>query len=66
MNTTKIQGKINVTFEKHFGYTSLNERLSDIQNECNELLRWTDMKNLKEEAGHLLSSLIQLCNENNW
>jgi nicotinate-nucleotide adenylyltransferase len=66
MNSTKIQEKINVTFEKHFGYTSLNERLSDIQNECNELLRWTDMKNLKEEAGHLLSSLIQLCNENNW
>ncbi|MFW5847898.1 MAG: nicotinate (nicotinamide) nucleotide adenylyltransferase [bacterium] len=62
----KLQKKVQEVYEKNFGYTPLSERLNDIQKECFELLRWTDVKNLKEEAGDLLSTLIQLHNENGW
>jgi len=61
-----LQKIINVNFKEHFGYTPLNERLKDIQNEFFELMKWTDVKNLKEEAGDLLASVIQLHNENGW
>lgn len=61
-----IQNKINKVFAENFGYTPLNERLKDIQNEFFELMKWQDVKNLKEEAGDLLASLIQLHNENDW
>lgn len=62
----KLQKKINDTYLENFGYTPLNNRLKDIQNEFFELMKWQDVKNLKEETGDLLSSLIQLCNENDW
>ena len=62
----KIQDKIFSVFKKHFGYTPLTERLKDIQREFFELMKWTDVKNLKEESGDLLCSLIQLHTENGW
>jgi len=62
----EIQNKINNVFKENFGYTPLSERLLDIQNEFLELIKWQDVKNLKEEAGDLLSSLLQLCNESEW
>jgi nicotinate-nucleotide adenylyltransferase len=66
MTTNDLQNKVRETFETHFGYTPLGERLKDIQNEFFELMKWQDVKNLKEETGDLLASLIQLCNENEW
>lgn len=66
MNSKELQEKINDTFKENFGYTCLNERLKDIQREFFELMRWQDMKNLKEETGDMLSSLIQMCSENEW
>ncbi len=66
MDTKKLQERIKIIFEKHFGYTPLNERLKDIQKEFFELMKWQDVKNLEEETGDLISSLIQLCNESGW
>lgn len=40
--------------------------MRDIQNEFFELMKWQDVKNLKEETGDLLASLMMLCNENEW
>lgn len=62
----KLQNKVKETFERNFGYTPLSERLNDIQKEFFELLKWQDVKNLKEEAGDLMASLIQLHNEAEW
>jgi nicotinate-nucleotide adenylyltransferase len=62
----ELQKKINETFEKNFGYTPLGERIKDIQREFFELMKWQDVRNLKEEAGDLLASLIQLHNESGW
>ena len=66
MDTKDLQKKIKETFEYHFGYTPLGERMRDIQNEFFELMKWQDVKNLKEETGDLLASLMMLCNENDW
>jgi nicotinate-nucleotide adenylyltransferase len=64
--TIELQEEINKIFKKNFGYTPLNERLKDIQREFFELMKWTDVKNLKEEAGDLICSLIELHTENGW
>lgn len=64
MNT--LQTKIDKVFKECFGYTPLNERLEDIQREFFELMKWNDVKNLKEESGDLLCSLIELHTENDW
>jgi len=60
------QNKIDEIFKRCFGYTPLSERLSDINRENFELQRWQDTLNLKEEAGDLLCSLIELHTENGW
>ena len=39
---------------------------SDIQNEFFELMKWQDVKNLQEETGDLLSSVLELCTESGW
>jgi len=62
----KRQNDINKVFQDNFGYTPLNERLKDIQREFFELMKWNDVKNLKEEAGDLICSLIQLHTESGW
>jgi nicotinate-nucleotide adenylyltransferase len=66
MENKELQEIVNKTFIDKFGYTPLTGRLSDITNEYLELMRYTDIKNLKEETGDLLSSIIQLCNESGW
>jgi len=66
IKTKTIQDSIDAVFKRNFGYTPLNERLKDIQREFFELMKWTDVKNLKEESGDLLASLIQLHTENGW
>ena len=60
------QKKIDKVFKLCFGYTPLGERLSDISRENFELQRWQDTLNLKEEAGDMLCSIIELHTENGW
>ena len=66
MDIKNLQKLVKETFEYHFGYTPLTERLNDIQKEFFELMKWQDINNIKEETGDLLASLIQLCNESGW
>lgn len=66
MHHTKIQAQVRETFENAFGRTPLKLRLEDILGEAIELSRYTDVPNLRSEAGDLLASLIQLLNENGW
>lgn len=66
MDHKEIQKKVNELFVANFGRTPLTKRLKDIEGECRELCNYIDLKNLKEEAGDLLASLIQLCNESEW
>lgn len=66
MKVKDLQKLVDDKFREHFGYSSLNERLSDIQNEFFELMKWQDVNNLKEETGDLLASLIKLCAESGW
>jgi nicotinate-nucleotide adenylyltransferase len=61
-----LQEKINKTFTEAFGRTPLKARLDDIMGEAEELIRYTDLKNLKEETGDLLATVIQLANECGW
>jgi len=61
-----LQKKVQETFKNNFGFTPLGERLKDIQREFFELMKWQDIKNLKEESGDLLASIIQLHNESGW
>jgi len=62
----EIQKKVKETFETNFGKTPLKERLDDILRETLELIRYSDINNMKEEAGDVLSSIMMLCNESDW
>lgn len=61
-----VKVEVNNVFEANFSRTPLRQRLEDIFKESCELYRYTDMRNLKEETGDVLASVIQLCNENDW
>jgi nicotinate (nicotinamide) nucleotide adenylyltransferase len=62
----KLQDNIAEVFKRNFGYTTLNERLADIDREVGEIKKYTSVLNLKEEAGDALCSIIQLCTESGW
>jgi nicotinate-nucleotide adenylyltransferase len=62
----KLQTWVNEVYVKTFGQTPLSQRLQDILNEAIELSRYMDIKNLREEAGDLMGSLLQLYNECGW
>lgn len=66
MDTAQLQTEVNKVFQAAFGRTPLRGRLDDIAREARELDRFTDLLNLKEEAGDLLASLLQLMNEADW
>ncbi len=66
MEHRELQKKVQATFTESFGRTPLRERQQDILGEAIELHRATDLVNLREEAGDLLCSLIQLHNECDW
>jgi nicotinate (nicotinamide) nucleotide adenylyltransferase len=66
MDHKKIQKKVDEIFTESFGRTPLTKRLDDIEGGCREVCQYTDLKNLREETGDLLASLIQLCNESGW
>lgn len=62
----KTQQLIKKTFLDNFSKTPLKERMDDILRESLELVRFTDINNMKEETGDLLASVLMLCNENEW
>lgn len=66
MDVKDLQKLIDNKYTEIFGYTPLSERLSDLESETNELVRWTDIKNLQEETSDLLGSIFKLCCENEW
>lgn len=66
MDSKDLQKKVDDKFREHFGYTPLKERMDDITNEFFEMKKYQDVKNLKEETGDLLSSVIKLCAESGW
>ena len=66
MKSKDLQKLIDDKFREHFGYTPFTERMEDIENECDELIKWQDINNIKEETGDLLASLIKLCAESGW
>lgn len=65
-NIKELQDHVAQVFDSAFGRTPLRLRLEDIEREQRELSRYTDLRNLREETGDLLCSLIQLCNESGW
>jgi len=62
----KLQGKINRTYTDIFGRTPLKQRINDIQKESFELARYLDLRSMREEAGDLFTTLVQLFNECDW
>lgn len=58
-----VQKTVAKVFNDAFGRTPLKQRIDDILGEVIELSRYTDDKNLDEEAGDALCSLIALCEE---
>lgn len=66
MDTRELQKHVEDVFTKAFGNTPLCKRLEDIEGEARELCKFTDLRNLKEEAGDLLASTIMLCVEAGW
>lgn len=65
-NVKDLLNKIDKTYNMAFGRTPLNRRLDDIRKEASELCRYTDLKSLKEEAGDLITTTLQLINECGW
>lgn len=63
MQTKELQKLIDQNYQTIFGSTPLTERLKDIEGEARELSRYVSLANLREEAGDLLCSTIQLINE---
>ena len=66
MDVKDLQSIVSHKFNENFGYTPLSERLADIQREFFELMRSQDVKNLEEEAGDLMASLMKLHSESGW
>jgi nicotinate-nucleotide adenylyltransferase len=62
----RLREDIDRVFTDAFGRTPLGERLQDILKEAINLSRYTDHRHLKEEAGDLLCSLLQLFTECEW
>jgi len=61
-----MQNQVQKVFTEAFGRTPLMQRVDDILKEAQELARFTDLRNLREETGDLLASLLALCNETGW
>jgi NAD kinase len=62
-----LRTRIAEQFQASFGRTALPQRVEDIVAQAAALNRADgDLDQLREEAGDLLSTLLQLCNENSW
>ncbi len=62
----EIQAAVNEEFVSVFGRTPLKERLEDVLRQAIRASRFSDLENLKEDAGDVLNSVLQLCNECGW
>lgn len=62
----RLQDAVSRAFTKLFGRTPLKQRVEDILGEAIEISRFTDMRNLREEAGDIMASTIMLCEECGW
>ena len=60
------QQDVREMFEQAFGRTPLKERLDDVLAQSLDLTRSPDLRKMREEAGDLLCSLLQLFNECGW
>jgi nicotinate-nucleotide adenylyltransferase len=61
-----LKQKIQKVFLKNFGETTLRQRNEDILQEAIEISRFSSIKNLKEEHGDLICSLLMSFHENSW
>ena len=66
MDFKKILEMINTTYTKAFGKTPLIERLDDIMGEALELRRYSNVQNLREEFGDILTSVLRGIHEQGW
>lgn len=57
---------IDKQFQASFGRTPLAERVVDVLSQATSLGRFTDLENLRDEAGDVLCSVLQLCTECGW
>ncbi len=62
----RVSAEIAARFESAFGRTPLSERVQDILAQATALGRFADLGQLRDEAGDLLCSVLQLCNECGW
>jgi NAD+ kinase len=63
---TQLCARLAERFHEAFGRTSLDERIQDILARASTLGRLTDLDHMRDETGHLLCSLLQLCTECGW
>jgi NAD+ kinase len=63
---TQLCTRIAGHFHEAFGRPPLDERLQDILTRATTLGRCTDLDHARDETGHLLCSLLQLCTECGW
>ena len=63
---SRLSAEIAARFEAAFGRTPLAERVQDILAQATTLGRFNDLGQLRDEAGDLLCSVLQLCNECGW
>ena len=61
-----LQRQVNEVFIDAFGRTPLRERLEDIWTQALSVIRYVDLRDLREESADLLCSLLQLFNECDW
>jgi nicotinate (nicotinamide) nucleotide adenylyltransferase len=65
-NLAELSARIADRFHDVFGRTPLAERVQDILAQATTLGRFADLDHLKDEAGDLLCSVLQLCTECGW
>ncbi len=63
---SQLSARVNEAFVSAFGRTPLAERVQDILAQSMTLGRFRDMAHLRDEAGDLLCSALQLCAECGW
>jgi NAD+ kinase len=62
----KLQNAIANAFDSAFGKTSLEDRVADLLAQAASVGRYRDPLHLRQEAGDILCSLLQMCTECGW
>jgi nicotinate (nicotinamide) nucleotide adenylyltransferase len=65
-NVSQLCARVADRFHDAFGRTPLAERVQDILAQATTLGRFADVESLRDEAGDLLCSVLQLCSECGW